>query len=280
MTLKLACADFTFPLLPHQHALDLIAMLGFKGVDIGLFEDRSHLRPSREFRDLRRAARGLKRKLDGCGLKASDVFLQMDLDCAPYAVNHPRTARRRKARDWYLRTLEYAAECNGRHVTIVPGVYFEEESRRDSWSRAVDELSWRMEQARPYGIVVGIEAHVGSIASRPKPAVRLVESVPGLTLTLDYTHFVRQGTPDAEVEPLIPYASHFHARGGRRGRLQEGFARNTIDYRRVFKAMKAANYPGWIGIEYVWIDWEYCNECDNLSETIQFRDLFRSLIGE
>ena len=30
-------------------------------------------------------------------------------------------------------------------------------------------------------------------------------------------------------------------------------------------------------IEYVWIDWEHCNECDNLSETILFRDFFRSL---
>ncbi len=26
MRLKLACADFTFPLLPHDHVLDLIAM--------------------------------------------------------------------------------------------------------------------------------------------------------------------------------------------------------------------------------------------------------------
>ena len=38
MQLKLACADFTFPLLPHDRVLDLIAMLGFEGVDIGLFE--------------------------------------------------------------------------------------------------------------------------------------------------------------------------------------------------------------------------------------------------
>ena len=32
MRLKLACADFTFPLLPHDHVLDLIAMLKLKGV--------------------------------------------------------------------------------------------------------------------------------------------------------------------------------------------------------------------------------------------------------
>src|SRR4051794_26852684 len=37
MKLKLACADFTFPLLSHDHALDLIAILNFQGVDIGLF---------------------------------------------------------------------------------------------------------------------------------------------------------------------------------------------------------------------------------------------------
>src|SRR5437870_8238122 len=36
--LRLACADFTFPLLPHERALDLIAMLDFDGADIGLFE--------------------------------------------------------------------------------------------------------------------------------------------------------------------------------------------------------------------------------------------------
>ena len=37
---------------------------------------------------------------------------------------------------------------------------------------------------------------------------------PGLTLTLDYTHFTRIGLADTEVEPLVQYASHFHARRG------------------------------------------------------------------
>ena len=49
---KLACADFTFPLLSHDKVLDLIALLDFEGVDIGLFEGRSHLWPSRVFEDV------------------------------------------------------------------------------------------------------------------------------------------------------------------------------------------------------------------------------------
>ena len=40
--------------------------------------------------------------------------------------------------------------------------------------------------------------------------------------------------------------------------------------------MQQVGYSGYVGIEYVWIDWEHCNEVDNLSETILLRDLLRS----
>lgn len=280
MPAKFACADFTFPLLPHDQVLQLIAMLEFDGVDIGLFEDRSHLWPSREFSNVGVSARQLKQKLDDRGLKAADIFLQMAVDFAPYAVNQPEAAPRQKARDWFLKTLDYAAACDCRHITTLPGIHFESESYADSLARSAAELAWRVEQAKSYNIIFGIEAHVGSIVSDPESAERLVQQVPGLTLTLDYTHFTRIGLPDAAIEPLVKYASHFHIRGARTDRLQETFARNAIDYRRVFEVMQATGYQGWIGIEYVWMDWEHCNECDNLSETILFRDFFRKLVEQ
>lgn len=274
---KLACADFTFPLLPHEQVLQLIAMLGFEGVDIGLFEERSHLWPSQEFVDLERSARRLKQKLSDQGLVAADIFLQTALDFVPYAINHPDSARRAHARDWFLKTLDYAAACGCEHVTILPGVHFESEPYDVSFKRSVDELAWRVEQAQARDLVLGVEAHLGSLVPDPASAERLVQQTPGLTLTLDYTHFTRVGLPDAAVEPLLKYASHFHARGAREGRLQESFARNTIDYRRVVEQLQAAGYTGWLGVEYTWSDWEHCNECDNLSETILFRDFFREL---
>ncbi len=277
MTLKLACADFTFPLLPHDQVFQLIAMLEFTGVDIGLFEERSHLWPSREFDNLSQSARRLKKKLADQGLEAADVFLQMGLDFRPYAINHPEASRREKARTWFLKTLDYAAECECKHVTGLPGAHFETESYDDSYARAVDELNWRVDQAKGYGIIFGVEAHIGSIVPRPEPAEKLVQHVPGLTLTLDYAHFTRIGLPDKVVEPLVKYATHFHVRGARQGRLQETFARNTIDFKRIFEFAHAGGYGGWFGIEYVWTEWENCNECDNLSETILFRNFARSL---
>ncbi len=278
MTNRLACADFTFPLLSHQNALTLIAMLGFEGVDIGLFEERSHLWPSREFANIKKSAGLLKQKLDDLGLKAADIFLQVAPDFEPLAINHPDALRRRKARDWFSSALEYASQTGCHHVTTLPGIHFVEEPISDSLARCFDELSWRVVEAQRCGIVFGVEAHVGSIAPTPKQAEQLVNSVPGLTLTLDYTHFTRAGIPDAEIAPLLQYASHFHVRGASKGRLQTSLANNTIDYAQVAAGMKAADYKGWVGIEYVWIDWEHCNECDNLSETVLYRDLFRKLL--
>jgi len=272
MKVKFACADFAFPLLSHAHALDLCALLGFRGVDIGLFEGRSHLWPSREFRSPRRSAARLRRTLAARGLRAADVFLQMAPDFVPFAINQPDARRRRRARDWFDRALDYADALGCGHVTALPGVVFAAEGRAASLDRAADELAWRVARSRAAGLVFGTEAHVGSIAPTPEAAADLVRRAPGLTLTLDYPHFTRAGIPDRRVEPLVAHASHFHARGACRGRLQCNLPENTIDYPRVLAAMKSARYRGWIGVEYIWIDWEHCNESDNVSETIQLRD--------
>jgi sugar phosphate isomerase/epimerase len=275
MKRKLATADFSFPLLGHDEVIQLIGLLDFDGVDIGLFEGRSHLWPSREFRHVKKSAKELRKKIKGAGLKPADVFLQMAPDFVPFAANHPEASRRKKARNWFEKTLEYAHELGCEHVTSLPGVTFESEDHATSLGRCREELAWRVSKAEDAGITFSVEAHVGSIVPTPPEAKALVESVPGLTLTLDYTHFTRAGLPDRDVEPLIDHASHFHVRGAAKGRLQTSFKNNAIDYKRVLQRMNRAGYKGWLGVEYVWIDWEHCNEVDNLSETIQFRDFLR-----
>lgn len=275
MTPKLACADFTFPLLAHDKVLDLIALLEFDGVDIGLFEGRSHFWPSRVFEDVRGSARELAGKLRNRGLEPADIFLQTAPDFTSVAPNHPDAAVRRKARNLFTSTIDFATECGARHVSALPGVQFDGVPEADSLQRCIDELAWRCETASAQGVTFGIEAHVGSIVPTPETAAALVRSVPGLTLTLDYTHFTRSGVPDSEVEPLISFASHFHARCAREGRLQTSFQDNVIDYGRVLDVMRQVGYYGYVGVEYVWIDWEHCNEVDNLSETILLRDLIR-----
>ncbi len=269
---KLACSDFTFPLLPHNDVLDLIKMLRIKGVDIGLMHERSHLQPATEFRNVAKSAKALKRKLDERGLKASDIFLLPATDEFSMAINNPMPSRRRKARDWFEKSLEYAARVGAPHVTSAPGIRFKEESLTRSWDNSCRELAWRIERAKAHGIVFGVEPHLGSMIRRPGSALRFVKAVPGLTYTLDYSHFTRIGIADAKIEPLLAHTSHFHVRGSRKGALQSSFADNVIDFGRIVKVLDKIGYRGYMTLEYVRTEWEDCLRVDNLSETILFRD--------
>jgi sugar phosphate isomerase/epimerase len=269
MKLKLSCADFSFPLLPHDVALKMIAWLGWRGVDIGLFAGRSHLRPEKELAHPEKKGAALRGRLAAEGLVAADIFLQLHENFTDFAVNHPDVARREYARQQFLKTADYAAAAGSKHLTILPGVTFKTESRAPSLARAADELSWRVEQAATRKLTVAVEPHLGSIADTPERALELAARAPGVGFTLDYAHFTRAGIPDSRIEPLTARATHFHARCARKGRLQSSLKENMIDFGRVLKALNRHRFTGWIALEYVWIDWEHCNEVDVLSESIQ-----------
>jgi sugar phosphate isomerase/epimerase len=276
MELKFACADFTFPLLSHRKSLELIKLLDIDSVDLGFFQDRSHLQPSEVFKNIPAAGAEIKHRLDTAGLQPADLFLQLAVDFHSKAVNNPDPKTRDEARTAFLKTLEVADIIGSRHVTVLPGAEFESVKPGDSARRAVDELSWRVEKASDAGITLGVEAHLGSFCESPSAAADLAEKVEGLTLTLDYTHFTKLGIPDEEIELLMRYAGHFHARCACRGRAQTTMKNNTIDYKRVMKKMIESNYRGFVGFEYVWIEWEHMNETDNVSETLQLKKLLQT----
>lgn len=273
MKLKLSCTDFSFSLLTHNQALAAIALLGFRGADIGLFEGHGHLKPSAELKKPGASGAKLKRRLAADGLVASDIFLQVHAGFVEFAINHPAAGRRKFAREQYLRALDYANAAGADHVTILPGVKFANESREKSATRSAEELNWRMAVARQAGLQLAVEPHVGSLIDTPERALDLVKRVPGLGFTLDYAHFTRAGISDARIEPLTKFATHLHARCARRGRLQAPQKENTIDFPRVIRALVRAKFTGWVALEYVWIDWEHCNEVDIVSETIQLKNV-------
>jgi sugar phosphate isomerase/epimerase len=270
--LKFSCADFSFPLLSHDAALKVISLLGLRGVDLGLFAGRSHLRPEKELSKPEKNGAALGRRLGRGGLVAADIFLQLHENFTHFAVNHPGAARRKFARQQFLRTLDYASAAGSKHITILPGVVFGDESREKSLARAAEELLWRVSRASPMKLTLGIEPHIGSIIDTPERALQLAALLPRLGFTLDYAHFTRVGVPDSRIEPLAARATHFHARCARKGRLQSSLKENRINFSRALAALGNHRFNGWVALEYVWIDWEHCNEVDVLSETIQLAD--------
>jgi len=273
MKLSLSGADFSFPLLSHDQALAAIALLGLRGADIGLFAGHGHLKPEAELKRPAASGTKLKRRLAAHGLRAADIFLQIHAGFTEFAINHPTASRRAFAREQFLRTLDYAMAAGAQHVTLLPGVTFAGETRAAAVGRSADELGWRVAQAQAARLQIAVEPHVGSLVATPERALELVRRVPGLGFTLDYAHFTRAGIADQRIEPLAKYATHLHARAARRGRLQAPLKENTIQFPRLIQALARHRFTGWVALEYVWIDWEHCNEVDILSETVQLKNL-------
>lgn len=279
--MKLACADFTWPLLPHQDVLRLIRSLDIDGLDLGLFGQRSHIRPEVIRADIPMWAGILRERIRRADLELAAVFVQNALDFETMAPNNPDPREREAGMALYLDMLDLARRLEAPGMTLLPGARFNDEPYEQAIARAAEGLKARVDAAAHYGISVSVEGHYGSCVDTPEKLARLLELTPGLKLTLDYTHYAYVGIPDAEVEPLIPYARHFQSRSACKGKLQARFSENSIDYARIIQRLQETGYKGFFSIEYVWTDWQNLNQTDNICETILMRDFVRAtLAGE
>jgi sugar phosphate isomerase/epimerase len=276
--LFLACADYTFPLLRHDDALSLISLLGLSSVDIGFMGDRSHVRPEVALIDPARSAADLAERVGRHGLTVSDVFLIPWTDFETCAPNHPEEAERVRARAMFEQTLKFAHELSAPGVTMLPGIRWPDEDLTTSLRRAADELTWRASLAGDVGLRLSVEPHIGSVIETPEHAAELATLATGVTLTLDPSHFVWAGHGQASWQDLVSVTGHVHLRGADRGRVQAPMAANAIDFRALVEGLKDHGYDAALTLEYVYTDWERCNECDNVSETVQLRDELNAII--
>ena len=277
--MKLGCADFTWPLMTHEDVVRHIAALGFDGIDLGLFEGRSHVQPGMVRQDVAMWSGVIGERLATAGLEAADVFFVPSFNLEDLAPNHPDRAQRDGGFEAFCDILEFARRLGAPGMTMNGGIPIEGQSTSDSMRLSASELTRRVEAAAEHDIEVRVEASVNSNTPTPEMALELVDAVPGLKLTIDYCHFVYQDIPESDVHPLLEHAAHFQCRGAAPGRMQVNFQENTIDYRGVLERLMALGYDAYFSIEYVWIDVWDCNRTENTMETIQFRDFVKAVLA-
>ena len=277
--MKLGCADFTWPLMTHEDVVRHIAALGFDGIDLGLFEGRSHVQPGMVRQDVAMWSGVIGERLATAGLEAADVFFVPSFNLEDLAPNHPDRAQRDGGFEAFCDILEFARRLGAPGMTMNGGIPLEGQTYSESLELSVGELTRRVEAAAEHDIEVRVEASVNSNTPTPEMALELVDAVPGLKLTIDYCHFVYQDIPESDVHPLLEHAAHFQCRGAAPGRMQVNFQENTIDYRGVLERLVALGYDAYFSIEYVWIDVWDCNRTENTMETIQFRDFVKAVLA-
>jgi sugar phosphate isomerase/epimerase len=269
---RLSLGNSAFPLLSVEQSIRLAGLLNFDGFDVVLNGNSAGLRPEVVTSDLDGWSAKVKGLLEEEAMEAADVFCVPWTDFATMAPNHPDAAERARGRRLFGDMLDLASAVGAPGVTMLPGVDWVDESHDRSLARAAAELQSRAEQAHERGLGFSVEAHVGSVCRNPSDVLQLCELAPALALTLDYTHFVSQGVPEADVEPLAALARHVQTRGVALDRLQAPLSSSSLNFERMVDVLQNAGYDGFITIEYIWVAWKRLNEVDVVSETVMLRD--------
>jgi sugar phosphate isomerase/epimerase len=199
------------------------------------------------------------------------VFVQFGVSPSELSVSHPDPEVRSRARALFRSSLQFCVELGCKHMTGLPGTLQPGQDVEQAFALAAVETSWRVALAESLGVRYSVEPHLESLCDTPAKTLRMLAAVRGLSLTLDYGHFISASIDAAEVHALIPHASHLHARGSAPGKLQAPVSENTIDFAAVIQQLLQRSFSGFVCLEYVWTDWHGCNRTDNLSETLLLR---------
>jgi sugar phosphate isomerase/epimerase len=273
--MELTCTSFSFPLLPFETSLRQIALLDIPNVDLGAHADGRHLQPDRIEADPAGEADAVRRATDAAGIGIADLFPTFGVGFRDRPVNTPDLGVRSANRRRFEAFVDFCRRTGCPGITLLPGVVGPGLGQERSFELAREALTELVEIGRAAGLRVSVEAHLESVVEQPEQALALAEAVPGLQLTLDYSHFIANDIPADRVHPLLPHAGHFHARQAAPGHLQRPKGKGTIDFGDIVRRMKEVGYAGRICVEYTWQEWRGCNTEDVVSESVLLRDELR-----
>ncbi len=153
-------------------------------------------------------------------------------------------------------TAAVARELGCRTVIATTGDTFDDESYEISRRRLVRQTAAVVRVAEDNGLTLVIEPlntlvdHHGHWLTKMAQAVDIVEEIgsPAAKILDDIYHQqIMEGNIIPNLTAYIGHIGHFHA-AGHPGRHE--LVGGELDYRAVFKAIDAAGYRGYVGLEY------------------------------
>lgn len=265
--LELSCTSLSFPALRLEQVAGLMDVLGFRYLDVCIADGTRDVRAAAVWESPEELALTHRQLLDRCRLAPADVFAHLGRSALDRPINTSEPDARRENRRRLRSYFVYAAVIGSPGLTLSPG----EEGHDAEFDRACSELAWAAQEAAGHGLVLSVEPHLNSVAATVERASALCAAVPGLRLTLDYSHFLAAGVRQAEVDPLFARARHAHVRQSRPGELQCPVDAGSLDIDSLLAAASAAGYRGRFSVEFVHSAAWNMDSLDVLTETVLMR---------
>jgi sugar phosphate isomerase/epimerase len=201
-------------------ALERLADLEYTNVELVMFEDANHLKPSQVLADLEAAAQICRntQRLDVVGF---DVRITAEKD----AHYEQFTAVCKLARGAKVVTLTIpSAEL---------GTPFNEE---------VEHLRRLVDIATAHGVRIGMKSQLGRLSEDPDTVENLCDNVKGLGLTFDPSVYIYGPAQGRNSDKLMKYVYHVHLRDTNRKAFQVRVGQGEIEYGRLIHQLQKFKY--------------------------------------
>ncbi|NDJ62303.1 MAG: sugar phosphate isomerase/epimerase [Chloroflexi bacterium] len=264
--IEFGCHTWAFNDLTLSEALGTIARLGFRYVDLG---SGPGLNSARAATNPRKTANEITEDLDFFNLKISDLYLMLP------RISLDDDERRAKDIEIFQALMPFAQALKTPGITVSPGLAHAPEDTA-AFARTTEALRALVAAGEKVKIPVSIEPHVDSMAATPEAALKLIDAVPGLGITLDWAQMIYQNIKHSEIIRLLPHVRHVQIRSATRTRLQTPFEKGRIDLPRMLGALLDAEYDGVITVETTLLSGRYGIQPVNAArEVTNIRDALR-----
>ena len=272
MPIELGGHIFSTPHLVLEEAVRIWRALGISVMDLGNGRD---LNPEVVAANPDREAERVLEIGDRHAMRFHDAFPQAT---DKHITNTPDAEEYDHQAAVYAGWIRFAKSVGLNGLSLSPGKYWDGMDVETAFVRGRDQLRPLMDLASDAGVCLRIEPHVESVTWSPELALRMLDEVPGLSLTVDHSHFVFHGLPYEQIAMMHPFGTHWHARQAALGFLQTGFDEGEIDFARIVDDLSESGYQGVIALEVVNIGWMNLDRIDVLGETVRLRDYLRGLL--
>ena len=246
-----AASSSCFPSLALNAAMLQLVDLEYSAVEIMLHETGGHLKPSDILADPERCVL-LCRQTH----RLTPVALSVEIE-APEP-------------DYYR---QFAACCALAKAIKVVTITVRSAELGTPFNAEVERLQMLVALAAREGIRVGLLTETGRMTENPDTAVVMCNSVKGLGITLDPSHYVCGPHAVANYEQVMKHVYHVRLRDTTKDQLQVCVGQGEIEYGRLVNQLNKVRYD-----RALCVDIRPTPEVDQLTEMRKIRLLLESLL--
>jgi len=240
-----------FPDLPLDAALQRLVDLEYTCVEIMIHESDGHIKPSEVQADLEQAVAACRQTH-----RLTPIAYSVDIE-APEPLYYQ----------------QFAACCKLAKATKVVTISVRSAELGTPFNAEVERLREMVAIASVEGVRVGLISEAGRMTQDPDTAVVLCDSVKGLGICLDPSHYICGPHGGGNYEQVIKYVYHTRLRDTSKERLQVRVGQGQVEYGRLVSQLAMHRYQ-----RALCVDMAPMPDVDQIAELRKMRLLLESLL--